>query len=319
VDTQPDITPLFLQIIHCHTAGLPTDATVKWTNLSQVQLAELLAQAGKPVSIPVVSQLLELHDFRPRQAYKTVAGGQHPDRDAQFRKIQELIRSYHAAGHPVLSMDVKQKELIGQFFRHGELYTQERVHVYDHDFRSLADGLVIPHGLYDLKHNLGYLTLGISRDTSAFAGDCIRHYWRTYGRPLYPHAHSLLILCDCGGSNNARWYVFKEQLQQVVNDLGIEIRVAHYPPYTSKYNPIEHRLFPHVSRACRGLVFSTIAVVTEAMSRATTKTGLHVFVSLLDKEYPAGNSATEGFKEHMEIVFDRELPQWNYRAIPSIA
>ena len=134
-----------------------------------------------------------------------------------------------------------------------------------------------------------------------------------------PHAYTLLILCDCGGSNNARWYVFKEQLQQVVNDLGIEIRMAHYPPYTSKYNPIEHRLFPHVSRACRGLVFSTIDVVTEAMSQTSTKTGLRVFVSLLDKEYQAGNSATEGFREHMKIVFDRELPQWNYRAIPSIA
>lgn len=269
------------------------------------------------MSIPVVCQLLERHHFRARQAYKTVAGKQHPDRDAQFRKIQDLIRSYQAARHPVLSMDVKQKELVGRFFRRGELYTQERIHVYDHDFRSLADGLVIPHGLYDVTHNRGYLTLGTSRDTSEFACDCIRQCWHTYGRPLYPHAYSLLILCDCGGSNNARWYVFKEQLQALVDELGIEIRIAHYPPYTSKYNPIEHRLFPHVTRACRGLVFSTIDVVRAAMGNATTKTGLQVVVSLLEKEYRAGNAVTEGFKEHMKIVFDRELPQWNYRAIPS--
>lgn len=307
---------MFLEVIHDHTAGLPTDATVKWTNLSRPQLATLMAGAGMPVSVPVVSQLLLAHDFRKRCAYRSVAGGQSADRDAQFRKIHELIRSYQAAGAPVLSMDVKKKELIGQCFRDGELYTQERVHVYDHDFRSLATGIAIPHGLYDVTRNLGYLTIGTSRDTSQFAADCLRHYWKTYGRLLYPHAHTLLLLCDGGGSNNARHYVFKEQLQQLATELGLEIRVAHYPPYPSKYNPIEHRMFPHVTRACQGLIFSDHEIVKEAMGKATTATGLQVYATILDNVYQTGNKATKGFKEQMKIVFDRDLPQWNYRAIP---
>jgi hypothetical protein len=303
-------------VIQDHTAGLPTDATVKWTNLSRPQLAALMAGAGIPISIPVVSQLLAVHDFRKRCAYRAVAGGHSAQRDAQFQKIHELIRSYQAAGAPVLSMDVKKKELIGQFFRAGELYTQERVHVYDHDFRSLAEGIAIPHGLYDVTRNLGYLTIGTSRDTSEFSMDCLRAYWQTYGRVLYPHAHTLLLLCDGGGSNNARHYIFKEDVQHLATELGIEIRIAHYPPYTSKYNPIEHRLFPHVSRACQGLIFSDHEIVKEAMSRAATQTGLQVHATILEHEYPVGRKATEGVKERMKIVFDRDLPQWNYRALP---
>lgn len=317
LDQQPDVDEVFLRVIREHTAGLPTDETVKWTNLSRPQIAEFMAQEGQPVSIPVVEQLLAKHHFRKRHAFKNLPGGQHKDRDAQFRNIQRIIQEFQKAGNPILSMDVKKKELIGEFFRDGTLYTQERIHVQDHDFRSLADGLAIPHGLYDITLNRGYLTIGTSHDTSEFACDCFHHYWVTHGSLLYPNATAVLLLCDGGGSNSAHYYIFKEQLQHTADELGIEIRIAHYPPYTSQYNPIEHRLFPHVSRACCGLIFRSVDIVVEAMGKTSTKKGLQVVSRLLDKVYQTGKKVTNGFKEHMKIVFDDYLPKWNYRAVPS--
>jgi hypothetical protein len=217
---------------------------------------------------------------------------------------------------PILSMDVKKKELIGNFYRVGHLYTQEQIHVNDHDFKTLADGIAIPHGLYDMKNNIGYITVGTSHDTAEFACDCIRHYWKNHGKLLYPHASAMLLLCDCGGSNNARHYLFKEQIQLLANDLDVEIRIAHYPPYTSKYNPIEHRLFPHVTRACKGLVFKNADIVRTAMGNAKTKTGLKTVSTVLEKIYDTGKKVSAGFKQNMKIVFDNFLPKWNYRAIP---
>ena len=174
---------------------------------------------------------------------------------------------------------------------------------------SLADGKAIPHGLYDLTHNRGYIQIGTSHDTSAFACDSIRYWWQTYGRVLYP-------LCDGGGSNSARTHLFKGSLQNLSNELGIELRIAHYPPYTSKYNPIEHRLFPHVSRVCEGVIFDSVETVRELMATATTKTGLEVFTTILGQVYQTGQKATEVFKQNMPIVFDDILPQWNYTAQP---
>ncbi len=186
----------------------------------------------------------------------------------------------------------------------------------DHDFKSSSDGIVIPHALYDLKLNTGYITLGDSRDTSEFACDCVRLWWDEYGKKKYMFADSILILCDCGGSNSSRYYIFKEKLQELVNEIGVEIRIAHYPPYTSKYNPVEHRLFPHVTRACKGLIFKDMEIVQEAMASTKTKQGLKAFVSVLKKVYETGKKVTEGFKENMKILFDDYLPQWNYRAVP---
>lgn len=189
--------------------------------------------------------------------------------------------------------------------------------VNDHDFESLSEGKVIPHGLYDLARNIGYITLGTSRDTSEFACICIRNWWFNYGTYDYPDATSILLLCDCGGSNNARYYIFKEDLQKLSHELKIEIRIAHYPPYTSKYNPIEHRLFPHITRACQGLIFKTIELVTEAMEKTKTSTGLKVFTSVVDQVFATGRKVADGFKENMKLKFDEFLPQWNYVACPS--
>lgn len=206
--------------------------------------------------------------------------------------------------------------MIGNFFRDGQLYTQERVHVNDHDFRSLAEGIAIPHGLYDLHRNIGYVTIGTSHDTTEFACACIRQWWFNYGQSAYPEATEILLLCDCGGSNNASYYLFKEDLQTLVNELGIAIRIAHYPPYSSKYNPIEHRLFPHLTRACQGVVFKSIDIVKDFLETATTKAGLKVFVSILDTVFTTKRKVAKSFKQTMSIQFDNYLPQWNYTAIP---
>ena len=197
------------------------------------------------------------------------------------------------------------------------MYTQnEAIEVFDHDWKSLATGVVIPHGLYDLKLNLGYLHLGTSHDTGEFACDAIGDWWNQHGRHHYPSATSILLLCDGGGSNSARQYLFKQDLQRLVNQLNIEIRIAHYPPYTSQYNPIEHRLFPHLTRVCQGVIFESVEIVKDLMEKAKTQTGLRVFATILNNVYQTGRKVTEEFKQTMEIVFDEYLPKWNYIAKP---
>ena len=290
---------------------------VRWTDLNYEQIAGHLAEAGTEVSVPVVKQLLRKHGYVTRKAQKSKAMGGHPDRNQQFENIARLKREFLASGDPVLSMDTKKKELIGNFYRAGHLLTQGVLGAFDHDFPSFAEGVIIPHGLYDMRHNDGHVNLGTSHDTGEFACDSIERWWESRGQALYPRARSILLLCDGGGSNNASHYLFKEDLQGLVDRLGIEIRVAHYPPYCSKYNPIEHRLFPHLTRACQGVIFESMGLVKELMEKASTSTGLRVTVDILDKVYQTGRKYAEGFKENMRIVFDDILPKWNYRAVPS--
>jgi hypothetical protein len=244
---------------------------------------------------------------------KTVA-----DRNEQFENIADLRASYHLAGNPVVSMDTKKKEYIGNFYRPGHLYTTEVIETYDHDFNSFAEGVVIPHASYDLLHNQGYINIGTSHDTSEFACDSLRQWWYAQGQYDYPEATSILVLCDGGGSNNSRYYIFKQDLQQLANEIGIEIRIAHYPPFCSKYNPIEHRLFPHVTRACQGVIFKNVEIIKDLMARTKTKQGLSVTVNVFDKVYLTGRKAAESFIKNMPIVFDDFLPHWNYVAIPQI-
>ncbi len=204
-------------------------------------------------------------------------------------------------------------------YREGKTLNQQPIEVYDHDWASLAEGKVIPHGLYDLTYNLGYINLGRSHDTSDFACDSIRHWWLNYGCLLYPLATSILFLCDGGGSNSSRSYLFKEALSKLAQELGIEIRIAHYPPYTSKYNPIEHRLFPHITRACSGVIFDSYETVKNLMATAKTRSGLKVFSNIIDKVYQTGKKVAIDFKENMDIIFDEYLPEWNYVVNPKPA
>jgi hypothetical protein len=307
----------FLRVLHERTAGDPMRQEVRWTDLTFEQIAGHLAEAGTPVSVPVVKQLLRKHGYVKRKAQKSKAMGQHPDRNQQFEKIARLKQEYLKAGNPILSIDTKKKELLGNFYREGHLLTQGVIETFDHDFPSAASGVVIPHGIYDVRRNDGHVNLGTSHDTGEFACDSIERWWESRGRRLYPRATSILLLCDGGGSNSASQYLFKEDVQRLVDRLGIEIRVAHYPPYTSKYNPVEHRLFPHLTRACQGVIFESVELVKELMEKAKTSTGLRVTVEILDKVYQTGRKYEVGFKENMKIVFDEILPKWNYRAIPS--
>jgi hypothetical protein len=307
----------FLRVLQDRTAGDPMRQEVRWTDLTYEQIAGHLAEAGTPVSVPVVKQLLKKHGYVTRKAQKSKAMGGHPDRNQQFENIARLKREYLGSGNPIVSMDTKKKELIGDFYRAGHLLTREVIEVFDHDFPSFAEGVVIPHGLYDVKRNDGHVNLGTSHDTGEFACESVERWWREKGQALYPGATSILLLCDGGGSNSAGQYLFKEDLQKLVDRLGIEIRVAHYPPYCSKYNPIEHRLFPHLSRACQGVIFESVELVKELMEKASTSTGLRVTVGILGKVYQTGRKYAEGFKQDMKIVFDEILPKWNYRAVPS--
>ena len=316
----PDIDEQFLQVLQDHTAGDPMDEAVRWTDLSVAQIVVLLRRDhGVPVSKFVVHRLLKKHNYRRRKAQKRQTMKVVRHRNAQFENIERLKSEYEASGNPIISMDTKKKEYLGTFYRDGHLYTREEVRAYDHDFKSFAEGIVIPHSLYDLRLNSGYIQLGTSHDTSEFACDSFRTWWWTYGCVHYRHATSILVLCDGGGSNSSRHHIFKQDLQDLVDEIGVEIRIAHYPPYCSKYNPIEHRLFPHLTRACQGVLFTSIDVVKHLMEKTKTKTGLKVFIHLLDKVYQTGRKATETFKQQMPIVHDDLLPQWNYRAVPALA
>lgn len=240
-------------------------------------------------------------------------------RNEQFEQIASLKASYQAASNPVVSMDTKKKEHIGNFYREGTLYTTAEVHTFDHDFTSLAQGVVIPHAIYDLQRNHGFINLGTSRDTSEFACDSLRNWWWQQGQYDYPCATSILVLCDGGGSNNSRHAIFKQDLQALVDEIGVEIRIAHFPPYCSKYNPIEHRLFPHVTRACQGVIFKSLEIVCQLMAKTHTRQGLSVTVDVLDHVYGTGRKVADDFKNKMTIVFDDVLPQWNYTALPQLA
>jgi hypothetical protein len=288
-----------------------------WTNLSISAIVDRLAELGTPADRSVVEQLLDEFHLGRRQAFKSVAMGPTHDRNQQFEIIRFYRELYLDSFNPILSIDTKKRELLGNFYRNGELITNETVRVFDHDFPSFADGHVIPHGLYDLKRNRGYINLCGSHDTSEFACDSIWEWWLAEGQAAYPFADSLLLLCDGGGSNSASQLIFKQDLQTLADRIGLEIRVAHYPPYTSKYNPIEHRLFPHVARACQGIIFHTPEQVRHYMNQAKTRTGLSVICNIVHKVYETGRKVVQGFKQTMRIAFDNVLPRLNYRAIPT--
>jgi hypothetical protein len=316
LERQADINEVFLFVLKEHTAGDPMDEKVKWTNLTKADIAAELAKKGFKVSRNIVKKLLKKHDYVKRKPFKNLATGSHVNRNAQFERIAELRLSYEAAGDPVVSVDTKKKELIGNLSRDGKIYTTETIEVFDHDFPSLAEGVAIPHTVYDTVQNKAYVTIGTSRDTSEFACDSIRQWWIHHGRLLYPYAVSILMLMDGGGSNSSRHYIFKQDLQALVDELGIDIRVAHYPPYTSKWNPIEHRVFPHITRTLQGMVLTSHQITKELIEKATTKTGLSVVAFILNKVYETKRKVITGFKESMRILFDDILGQWNYVVTP---
>lgn len=291
-------------------------AGVLWTNLSLRELSRRLAVMGTPASRRTIRRLLRKLGLGRRTARKKKTMGHHPDRNAQFENIARLRQEYMDAGDPVISIDTKKKELLGNFHRPGTTFTQQTVETNDHDFGSAGQGKFIPHGILDVARGHAHINLNTSHDTGELCCDSVALWWEEHGRQAYPQAKRLLILCDGGGSNSATQYLFKEDLQRLANRLGIEIRVAHYPPYCSKHNPIEHRVFPHVTRACQGIIFHSLEIAKQFIARTKTSTGLHVTVGILDKIYDTGRKCAAEFKTTMKILFDDHLPKWNYRAIP---
>ncbi len=312
------VDEMFLKVVKDQMAGDPMREGVYWTNLSQREIAKRMEGKGVKVSTFVVKQLLKEHSFGQRKIKKQTTMKNVVERNKQFKKIAQLKKKYQRQRNPVVSVDTKKKEFLGIFYREGKLYTQETLESYDHDFQSFAEGVVVPYGIYDLKLNHGYLYLGTSRDTSEFACENVASWWQDYGKELYPKATSILWLCDGGGSNNSRHYIFKEDLQKLVNQLGIEIRIAHYPAYCSKYNPIEHCLFPHVTKAMKGVMLTDIELARRLISNTSTSKGLTVTVNIIDKTYNKGRKATSEFRANISILFDAILPRWNYRAVPAI-
>lgn len=312
---RPELDRIFLDVIAEHTAGDPQRG-IRWTNLRPREIARRITAAGIPISRRIAEQLLKHHGFVRRQAQKKKTFRQHPDRAAQFERIAELKQRYLPAGLPVISIDTKKKELLGNFYREGKLYTRETIAVLDHDFPSYGEGKIIPHGGYDLGKNKAHVHLGTSHDTTEFACDSVAHWWAAVGRRDHPHATQLLILCDGGGSNPAGSALFQQDLQALANRTGLTLRVAHYPSYCSKYNPIEHRVFPHLTRACEGVVFESVALVKQLMERTRTRSGLRVIVDILDRVYDTGRKAANHLKATLNIVADSLLPKWNYLISP---
>lgn len=274
---------------------------------------------GTPVSDETIRQWMDDEKLRLRKISKVLAGGSSPDRDRQFKRITELIDQYEADGNPYFSIDTKAKEHLGKLYRAGRVRCSQPFEAFDHDFPSLADGVIIPHGIYDPVRNCGHINIGLTHDTSQFACDSLLWYWNRIGKQCYPDATSILLLCDCGGSNSSNKYIFKHDLQILADRIGIEVRVAHYPSYCSKYNLIERRLFPHIGRACAGMLFDRLETVVELMRKATTSTGLKTTVNVIHRMYETGRNATDEIKQNLKIVFDGLLPKWNYRATPQHA
>jgi hypothetical protein len=297
-------------------AGDPMRQDVVWTDWTPQEISTSLRERAVCAGPRIVRRMLDGLGVARRHMLKVLPGGDSPHRDAQFRHLAHLIQEFLEVGNPVLSIDTKKKECLGTLYRDGKVYCQQALKAFEHDVPSLARGVIIPHGIDDLARNQGWMHVGLSRDTTAFACDSWRLFGHSDGRCLSPHASAILLLGDGGGSNSGHKPLFKEDLQEVVNDLAVPIRVAHYPAYCSKCNPIERRLFSHVTRACHGVLCDSLQTVLGLIKKTKTQQGLSVTVRVLDKLYEGGRTVSDTFKKHMPIVFDTVLPKWNYWAMP---
>ena len=304
-------------VVSDYEAGIPTDSQVRWVNLSPAKIQRKMETFGEEISYYLTCSILKELGYRKRRYSKEQSLSEPANRDAQFNKIANLKKAFSEQGLPVLSIDTKQKEMLGNFDRGESYYGKEKRRTFDHDFLSHASGIVVPHGIYDCFDNKGYITLGTSKDTSEFVCDNILYYWQNHLQWIYPDAQSMLVLCDGGGSNSCRHHIIKQDLYNLSKILDMNILVAHYPAYCSKWNPIEHKLFPHLHRAWEGAVFHNIQLVKELALETSTKSGLSVEVRINHKTYETGRKVSHDFKENLDkfIVFDELIPKWNYLLI----
>lgn len=301
-------------IVGMDTAGSPVNEDELWTNRSPADIADELQERGFEASAETVARILsEELGLARRAACKARTECRFEQRDEQFQYIAGLRREHEKRDLPILSIDTKKKEILGDFRPAGQAYTNGRVIVSDHDFVT-ADERLVPYGVYDVRRNEGLMRLARGSDSCELAGDAIRSWWRRMGKQHYGHAPSLLLLCDCGGSNGYRLMHFKQVLCELAEELRLDIQVAHYPPGCSKYNPIEHRLFCHVSRSLRAVVLRTIEVAKTYIARTTSQTGLKLVAEIARRSYQRGVKATAEFLANNPIRRHDFLPQLNYTA-----
>ena len=298
------------------TAGDPISG-LKWTRKSTAKISKALGQIGIQVGRNTVGKLLKAINFRLRVNHKKRSTASPHDRDKQFKRIKRMRHTFTLRGEPIISIDAKKRELVGHFKNAGVAWKQEAIETFDHDFRSLAEGIAIPYGLYDPILNRGFVVLGTSKETPDFAVDCLVSWWLLEGKKQYLHSKRLLILADGGGGNASNSRVWKAHLQSKFCDrFGIAITVCHYPPGTSKWNPIEHFLFSHISKNWAGEPLETYEKVLKFIRTTSTETGLKVRAQLNTKIYQKGVSISNEEMKHLCLRKHPKLPKWDYTINP---
>ena len=300
------------------TASGDPDSPLRWTSRSVRRLAGHLRAMGHEVSHVLVADLLRELGYSLQANVKTREGPEHPDRDAQFRYINDTVRRFQKNGQPAISVDTKKKELIGDFKNPGREWrpqgSPERVRV--HDFLIPEQGKAVPYGVYDLTRNRGWVSVGVTHDTASFAVNAIRSWWKRMGRPTYRNADALLVTADAGGSNGPRVRLWKWELQRFANRTGLSISVLHFPPGTSKWNKIEHRLFSHIAMNWRGKPLTSLATVVSLIASTTTEQGLRVRSEIDETHYPKGVSITDAQMAKINLQPHTFHGDWNYTIRP---
>ena len=300
------------------TRGDPTGPLL-WTTLSAARLSEALGREGHPASERTVNRLLHDLGYSLQSNRKTVEGRQHPDRDAQFRHVNRKAKTFQGRGEPVVSVDTKKKELVGNFRNGGREWHPkgEPEKVLVHDFKDKELGKAIPYGVYDLAANNGWVSVGVDHDTASFAAESVRRWWERMGRHAYPDAKRLLVTADAGGSNGPRNRLWKVELQRVADATGLEVSVCHFPPGTSKWNKIEHRMFCWITENWRGRPLVSREAVVELIANTTTRGGLSIRAELDENEYPTGVKVSDEELAGVRIRRSAFHGDWNYMVSPN--
>ena len=316
--TDPQLLVALDRLIDPETRGDP-ESPLRWICKSTRSLATQLSKQNHPVSHVKVAQLLHDQDYSLQSNRKTEEGDDHPDRDAQFRHINAHVKASLAAGTPVISVDTKKKELIGNYVNGGQqwLPAKRPVPVNGHDFPDPAVPRAFPYGIYDLGRNMGFVNVGTDHDTGAFAVASIRGWWRFEGRRLYPKARKIVITADGGGSNGSRLRLWKLELQKLADETGLSFSVCHFPPGTSKWNKIEHRLFSFISSNWRGEPLRDYETIVKLISKTTTAKGLKVICRLDRRKYPTGRKVSDEEMKRVNITPNPFHGNWNYVIRPS--
>jgi hypothetical protein len=306
-----------ISFIDMHKAGSPTNSDIYWISLGYKQLAaKFFEHSGIHVSHGLVKRLLNELGYRYRKLNKVLSTGTYAQRDAQFRIIFQLMALLNLAGqNPIISVDCKKKERLGKLSRDGKCLSTGPIRVYDHDYTHLSEGKVIPHGIYDLRAKVGYLSIGTSSETAEFVFDNLLWWWTEYGIHLYPDAESIVMFCDAGGANSYRHHIFKYWMLKFAEQTGVSIVICHYPPYASKWNPIEHRLFCHVHRATTGVVFDNYQTVVDTMGKTSTETGIKVVIRMNWKYYKTGIKMDKNKVNYNRVRAHPKIPELNYRIV----